>query len=736
MFGTYDVPDQRNLLDQTRQGIIGKPLDRPEAALKVTGTATYAAEYRPENCAEGVLVTATIAQGRVLHLHRDEVLSMPGVLGIFADKRMLRRPAQGTAGQAPVQDVREVEYYGQPVALVVAESFEQASHAAKALRIDYAPEGDVPFDAGKAEYESGQKPVILGDLDEAMASAAHSVDLTYTTEGHASAAMEPHASIAAWQGDVLTLWGSFQMISHNVKELADSLRISPRNVRIISPYVGGGFGSKLGISHDAIAAAIAARELGRPVRVVLTRQQVFDTIMRRSETRQRLRLAADASGRLTGLGHEAWVSNLPGEKFAEPVTQATEFLYGGENRKLAVNVARISRLTSGSVRAPGEAVGMQVLEAAMDELAEKAGLDPIELRKRNLPASQPGKDRPYSSRMLVEALDQGARAFGWDARKPRPCMRREGEWWLGMGVASAARVNMLRPASARVRLEADGSLLVQSDQTDIGTGSYAILGQIAGEMLGVPITRVRVELGDSSLPSGAGSGGSFGASSTGSAVFRACEAIRDRLAHRLGIPVEALELRDGIASGQGRSRPVTELLQGEALEQVGRIKPGKTQMDYAQASYGAFFCEVAVNAFTGETRMRRMLGAFGFGRVLNAKTARSQCLGGMVWGIGAALTEEQSFDLRDGRLLNHDLAQYHVPCHADVPALEVILLEERDAPASPLQAKGVGELAICGAAGAVANAIYNACGVRMRSFPMTPDRLIAQLPDPIARAAD
>ncbi|MGA0617388.1 molybdopterin cofactor-binding domain-containing protein [Paracoccus sp. KR1-242] len=499
--------------DETRQGIIGKPLDRPEAALKVTGTATYAAEYRPENCAEGVLVTAKIAQGKVLRLHDDQIRSMPGVLGVFADKLMLRRPAQGTAGQAPVQNVGEVEYYCQPVALVVAETFEQARHAAHTLRIDYESAPKVPLDPESSEYHPARKPVVLGDLEEAMAQAAHCVDLTYATEGHASAAMEPHASIAEWQGNELTLWGSFQMISHNVKELADSLRISPRNVRIVSPYVGGGFGSKLGISHDAIAAAIAARGLGRPVRVVLTRQQVFATIMRRSETRQRLRLAADTNGRLTGLGHEAWVSNLPDEKLAEPVTQATEFLYGGANRKLVVNIARISRLTSGSVRAPGEAVGMQVREAAMDELAEKAGIDPVELRKRNLPASQPGKDRPYSSRMLVEALDQGARAFGWENRKPRPCMSRDGEWWVGMGVASAARVNMLMPAAARVRLEADGSLLVQSDQTDIGTGSYAILGQIAGEMLGVPIAQVRVELGESQLPLGAGSGGSFGACS-------------------------------------------------------------------------------------------------------------------------------------------------------------------------------------------------------------------------------
>ncbi|MFN3526098.1 MAG: xanthine dehydrogenase family protein molybdopterin-binding subunit, partial [Paracoccus sp. (in: a-proteobacteria)] len=366
------------------------------------------------------------------------------------------------------------------------------------------------------------------------------------------------------------------------------------------------------------------------------------------------------------------------------------------------------------------------------ELAERAGIDPVDLRKRNLPDRAPGADLPYSSRKLVEALDQGAERFGWSARKPRPCMTRQGEWWIGMGVASAARVNMMQPASARVCLGPDGGVIVETDQTDIGTGSYAILAQIAAEMLGRPMDAVEVRLGDSRYPSGAGSGGSFGASSTGSAVFRACESIRLELAVRLGIDAEALDLHDGVARGAGREAPLVQLLDGQALDRTGHIKPGRTGEDYAQASFGAFFCEVAVNAFTAETRIRRMLGAFGFGRVLNAKTARSQCLGGMVWGIGSALTEALEFDPRDGRLVNHDLAEYHVPVNRDVPDLEVILLEERDAPASPLQAKGVGELGICGAAGAVANAIYNACGARLHDFPMTPEVLLPLLPDPFA----
>ena len=729
-----DAPDTRNRLDAMVQGVISKPLDRPDGPLKVSGTAPYAAEYDLAGCAEGVLVLATIAQGTVRNIDRDAVMDMPGVLGVFTQREMLRRPAQGTAGKAPVQDVAKVDYFGQPVALVVAETFEQARAAARALPVTYDDQSaDAVLDPEnpKAHIDRGEKKATRqGDLDKAMEEAVHAVDTVYRTSGHASAAMEPHASIASWREGELTVHGSFQMLRYNVQELADSLGIEPERVRILAPYVGGGFGSKLGISEDAVAAAIAARELNRPVRVVLSRQQVFQAIIRRSETRQHLRLAADAQGKLTGIGQECLVSNLPGESFAEPVVQATTFLYGGANRILQVDTARVSLMTAGSVRAPGEAVGMPVLEAAMDELAEKVGIDPVELRKRNIPERHPSRDIPFSSHSLAEALDAGARQFGWEHRAPKPCQRREGEWWIGMGMASAARVNLLMGAEARVTLRPDGHVLVESDQTDIGTGSYAIFGQIAGEMLGAPIDRVEVRLGDTALPAGAGSGGSWGAASTGSAVFEACQQIRKRIAEQLGCEEEELTMRDGVATAGNRRHPVGDLLGETPLEAVGTLKPGKMGKEFAQASYGAFFAEVAVNAYTGEVRVRRMTGAFGIGRVLNEKTARSQCLGGMIWGIGTALTESLEFDTRSGLLANHDLAEYHVPVNLDVPEIDVLLLEERDPAANPLQAKGVGELGTCGAAGAVANAIYNACGVRLRDFPFTPDKVIAELPAP------
>lgn len=728
---SMDEPDTRNRLDNMEQGVIGKPLDRPDGPGKTTGSVPYAAEYPIPNCIHGVLVTATITKGKVTAIDVNSVMEMPGVIAVICDDRMTARCAQGTAGKAPVQNVREVAFWGQPIALVVAESFEQARDAAKQLKVEYRSDTDAPVDprASGVEAKPNKEPTVLGDLDLAMASASHSVDVTYTTEGHHSAAMEPHASIAQWNGESLTVHSSLQMLKYNQYELADALGLPPEKIRLISAYVGGGFGSKLGISPEAVAASVAAMELGRPVRVVLSRQQVFQCVMRRSETTQRLRLAADAQGNLSGLGHEAQVSNLPGESFAEPVIQASQFLYRGENRLLKLDVARLHLMTAGSVRAPGEAVGMQALESAMDELANVIGIDPVELRLRNIPERHPAEDLPFSSRKLAECLMFGAERFGWDGENRTPCQTREGEWWIGSGMASAARVHNLNEAKARVTLLPDGTATVESDMTDIGTGSYAILGQIAGEMLGLDPADVLVRLGDTSFPPGAGSGGSWGAASTGSAVFLACEAIREKLAERLDCTDDDLKLKDGFAQVKGKSTALTELVD-HPIQSTGHFKPGEIEDKFTAAMFGAFFVEVAVNAYTGETRVRRMEGTFSLGRVLNHKTASSQCMGGMVWGIGSALTEELAFDKRDGHLVNCDLAEYHVPVSLDVPHLDVMLVDERDPAASPLQAKGVGELGICGAAGAIGNAIYHACGVRVRSFPITPDKLIALLPDP------
>ncbi|WP_343346726.1 xanthine dehydrogenase family protein molybdopterin-binding subunit [Sphingomicrobium sp. XHP0239] len=721
-----DEPVDTNLLDTMKQGVIGKPLSRVEGLAKTTGTAPYAAEYPVDNVAEGVLVTATITHGEVTSIDENSIRDMPGVIGVVTHKDLTTRAAQGTAGEAPQQSPRTVCYWGQPIAVVVAETFEQARDAAKHLVVEYDVKEDAPIDPSKVELEEqDDESVDQGDLDTAMSSASHSVDLTIETEGHASAAMEPHAAIASWDGDKVTVHASLQMLNFNIAELADALGIEEEQVRLVSRYVGGGFGSKLGISEDVVAAALAARELGRPVRVVMSRQQVFQCIMRRSETKQRLRLSCREDGTLDAFGHEARVSNLPGESFAEPVLQSSHFLYGGENRKLALKVARIHRMTAGSVRAPGEAVGMPALEAAMDELAEEAGIDPVELRLKNIPDRNPEEDLPFSSHKLAECLRQGADAFGWDSGPRKPRQRQDGEWWIGTGMASAARVHNVNEAKARVTLKPDGTALVETDMTDIGTGTYTILAQIAGEMLGLSIDKVLVELGDTKHPRGPGSGGSWGAASIGSAVYVACRALRETLAERAGVEADTLSLKDGeVVDGPS----IVDLLEGSDLSIFGHYEPGDIEDDYTASGFGAFFAEVRVNRFTGETRVNRMLGAFGFGRVLNEKTARSQCLGGITWSIGAALTEALLFDPRDGHLVNCDLAEYHVPVHRDIPDVEVLMVEERDPVASPIQAKGIGELGMCGGAAAIANAIYNASGARLYRYPMTPDLVIAALP--------
>lgn len=725
-----DEPDTRNLLDRGAQDIIGKALSRPEGLAKVTGTAPYAAEYHGEGTLFGVLVTAPFTSGRITGIDKQEALQMDGVVAVIDDRRMTTRPAQGGAGEAPEQHPARIDYFGQPFALVVASTFEQASHAAKHLPFSYEAEdpAEVPLDPGNVETEAGDGNVRKGDLAHAMATAPHSVDVEYVTHGHASAAMEPHAALAEWDGDRLTVHASLQMPNYNISELSDSLDLSEDKIRIVSRYVGGGFGSKLGLSEEVTAAALAAMQLKRPVQVVMSRQQVFQTIMRRSETKQRVRLAADDEGRLIGFGHEARVSNLPGEEFAEPVLQSSVFLYGGENRLMQLEVARIHQMTAGSVRAPGEAVGMPVLEAAMDCLAEEVGIDPVELRLRNIPEKDPSKGLPFTKHELADCLRKGAEAFGWEKGARRPRQRREGDWWIGTGMASAARVHNVSEAKARVTLNGDGTARVQSDMTDIGTGTYAILTQIAGEMLGLAPENVLVELGDTDFPRGPGSGGSWGAASIGSAVVIACEAIRERLADKAGVSSEQLTLRDG-GLQDGSNRTLQDLLDGEPLSVEGHYEPGDISDDYTASSFGAFFAQVRVNRYTGETRVDRMLGAFGFGRVLNAKTARSQCIGGMVWCIGSALTEALLFDPVDGHLANCDLAEYHVPVHRDVPDLEVLLVERKDPAASALQAKGVGELGMCGGAGAIANAVYNACGARLFEFPMTPDKVLAAMPD-------
>ena len=730
-----DKPVPASLLDSGSQGIIGRPLDRKDGPLKVTGQATYSAEYQIPNLAYGYLVGTKFGRGKVTKVDADSVRAIPGVIDVVTDfKTFLQNSQQGGETSAPTQGVQDVHYFGEIVAIVLAESYEAARDAGIRLKVEYEEaEGRFDFEAHKDETTKPPPNNIpahfkQGDVEKAMADAATSVDVTYTTPSQNSSAMEPHASIAVWDEDgALTLYGSYQMPTSDKTQLAKSLGVSDKKVRIIAHYIGGGFGSKLGIAPESVAAAVAAKQLGRPVKAVMTRPQVFETTVRRSNTEQRVRFSVDGAGKLTGVGHETLTSNLPGEGFFEPTGIGTHFAYSGENRLINHDLVELDWLLSGSMRAPGEAVGMMATEAALDELCHKLGVDPIDFWKQNEPSEDPEEKIPFSTRQLVRCLEEGAEKFGWSKRNATPGQVRDGEWMIGMGVAIAVRTNMLMESSAKVAIDANGRATVSSAMTDIGTGSYTILGQIAGELLGLPLDQVSVVLGDTDLPDAAGSGGSWGAGSSGSAVYLACEMLREKLAKAMGCDPEALTLKDGQAIADNRQVSLGSLV-GDGIEAIGSIAPGKMEKERKQSSYGAHFVEVGVNTTTGEVRVRRMLGVFSAGRILNAKTARSQCLGGMTFGIGAALTEDLVHDPRNGKLVNHDLGEYHVPVNADVPQIEVHFLEERDQFANPIHAKGIGELGISGCGAAIGNAVFNATGIRVRDYPITVDKLLDHLP--------
>ena len=724
-------PVGSNALDA--QGVVGKPLDRVDGRLKVTGGARYAYEMQ-QNTLYGFVVEASIGKGKIKSIDTRAAEKAPGVVLVLTYRNA---PKQGTGNHReahPVLTGPEVTRYGQPVAFVVAESFEQARAAAYLVDVTYDRSGGkyalrANLDQARVPHQNDGAAAdsAVGDFNGAFASAPVQLDVTYTTPLQSHAMMEPHATLAAWEGDKLILHTANQMLNQGQKVIATTLKIPVENVRLISPFIGGGFGGKLWVNADAILAAIASRQLQRPVKIALTRQQIFHVTTHRSDTIQRLRLGTDRDGRILAIGHDVFSGNLPSEQTYEGAAIQTRTLYAGANRLTRHRLAPLDIPVASSMRAPGEAVGLLALECAMDELAEKLNLDPIELRLRNEPSEDPEKHIPYSSRHLIACLQEGARRFGWDRRNAKPGQVRDGRWLVGTGMAAATRGNPLQLSKANVRLGPDGIATVKMAMTDIGTGTYTILAQIAAEMLGLPMEQVRIELGDTDFPQAAGSGGSWGAGSSGSALFEACNALREKLARSAGMDPATARFADGsIASGE-QSGNLTDLV-GAGMDADGEIQPGRNNKDFSQQSYGAHFAEVGVDIDTGELRVRRMLGVFTAGRVLNAKTARSQAIGGMVFGVGAALHEAMTLDPRFGYYVNHDLAEYHVPVHADIPAIDAVFLGELDDRSNPLKSKGIGELGICGAGASIANAIYNACGARIRDYPITLDKVLSKLP--------
>lgn len=738
--------------------IIGEPVERVDGPLKVTGRATYAYEHWDVGPPlYGYIVGATIGRGRVTGIDTARAEACPGVRGVMTHRNA---PEQGAPDPSissmysrayPVLDGPEVHHFGDPVALVVAATFEQARAAAALVEVAYAAE-DGHYDfaarrdrsyAPKAINAGMPTDTAVGDFEAAFSTAAVTVDERFTTPYYFAQPMEPHVCMAVWRSDDLTVYLSIQIVAEARVAIARTLRIDPERVRIVTPYVGGGFGSKLGIHAEAILSALAARSLGQPVKVVMTRQQVFQLVGMRPTTSQRVRLGAGLDGRLAAIGHEVDMYTSPRWEYAEQTGVTTRSLYAAPNRLTRHRLTPLDLPRGEDVRAPGEAPGLLAVESAMDELAHALGMDPVELRIRNEPTVDPERGVPFTDRRMVECMREGARRFGWERRPARPGSLREGRWRIGYGMAAAIRMHFQGPTKVRVRLGADGIAVVRSDMTDLGTGTYTILAQVAADALGLPLDRVRVELGRSDYPPSAGSGGSWGACNSGIALHRACEALREKLLRSAlddaTSPLYGLDPAGAVFSGGGvtigaGSEPLGGIVarnHPRGLEAEGEVV-GKDDdpnfQAYSMHTYGAHFVEVGVDVDTAEIRLRRMLGVFAVGRVLNARTARSQLIGGMIWGVGSALHEEGVVDTRSGAFVNRDLAGYMVPVNADVPEIEAVVLDGYDDKANLLGAKGIGELGICGAGAAVANAVFNATGVRVRDFPITLEKLLPGLP--------
>ncbi|MFC5357866.1 aldehyde oxidoreductase molybdenum-binding subunit PaoC [Azospirillum himalayense] len=725
----FDTPAATNPIDQLK--VVGKPTDRIDGPLKTTGKATYAYEWHDvaPNVAYGWVIGSGIAKGRIASMDLEAARKAPGVVAIVTAENAgpLDKSKRNTA---TLLGGPEIEHYQQAVALVVAETFEQARTAAGLVRIDYAPaDGAYDLAAVKDKAEKTKDgDSVVGDFTGAFAASPVKLDETYTTPDESHAMMEPHATIAAWEGDRLTVWTSNQMIDWMVTDLSATLKMPKDKVRVISPFIGGGFGGKLFLRADALLAALGAREAGRPVKVGLSRPLMMNNTTHRPATIQRVRIGATPDGTITAIAHESWSGNLPGGS-EETASDQTRLLYAGANRLIGNRIATLDLPEGNAMRAPGEASGMMALEVAMDEMAEKLGMDPVEFRIRNDTQTDPADpNRPFSQRQLVQCLRLGAERFGWAKRNPQPGQVRDGHWLVGLGMAAAFRNNLLTKSAARVRLDQRGIVTVETDMTDIGTGSYTIIAQTAAEMMGVGLDKVAVRLGDSSFPVSAGSGGQWGANNATAGVYAACVKLREAVAQRLGVNSADARFADGQVVAGNRKVPLAEAAGADGLSAEDGIEYGDLDKKYQQSTFGAHYVEAAVDSATGEIRVRRMLAVCAAGRILNPKSARSQVIGAMTMGVGAALMEELALDKRAGFFVNHDLAGYEVPVHADIPHQEVIFLDETDPVSSPMKAKGVGELGLCGVGAAVANAVHNATGLRVREYPITLDKFLDRLP--------
>jgi xanthine dehydrogenase YagR molybdenum-binding subunit len=736
---------------------IGQPLDRVDGRLKVTGMATYSAEHRVGNLVYAVLVTSTIAKGRIASIDTGAAKKVPSVLAVLTHQDRLKlamNPMVVHAGSPAdralqlLQDDR-IYYSNQPIAMAVAETLEAAQEAAGLVEVRYsADKPSVTLNRNLSDFYTPKKiggagdPAgsSRGDVQAGLAAADARIAHPYSTPFQHHNPMEPHATIAVWDGsDKLTLYDASQGIFGDRKRVADLLGLQPDNVRVVALYLGGGFGSKGPTWSHVLLCAMAARHVHRPVKLVLARPQMFGPVGCRTETRQTIAAGAKRNGTLTALRNETLSHTSTMDEFTESASVPTRMLYSVPNNSTQQRLIRSDIGTPSYTRAPGEAPGTYALEAAMDELAYALKMDPLELRRKNYADHDPDKNRPWSGKALDKCYDIGAQNFGWSRRPPEPRSMRDGNVLIGWGMATSVYPARRSEASAVARLYSDGTIHVDAGSQELGGGTYTIMTQLAADGVGVSPERIKFRLGDTRYPETPVSGGSQTAASAGSAVYLAARALREKLiqtaisdAHSPvhGANTSDITIKDGrigLSQPSGKWEALETLVARSGqpyIEGFADTKAGDEAKQYSGYSFGAQFAEVRIDADLGQMRVSRMLGAFGAGRILNAKTARSQFLGGMVWGIGFALYEHSVYDERLGRIVNNNLAEYHVPTNADVGSIEAFWVDDPDDHVSPIGAKGIGEIGITGAAAAIANAVFHATGKRVRDLPITLDKLI------------
>ncbi len=734
--------------------LIGQPIDRVDGRGKITGVAKYAADYVMDEMAYAVPVQSTMSKGRIIEIDAAVAENMPGVLAVIsrANAPRLHKPKNDFGSATKLGEARglfeddRIYYAGQYLAIVVADTLERALAAATFVKIKVAEERPV-LDMNEGEKfqppdDFASTSYRRGDVAAALVSAPHRLSRTYRTPIEHHNPMEPSATIAVWQGDKLTLYEATQWVVGARNVVADTLGIGRENVKVISRFVGGGFGCKGFVWPHSVSAAIAARQVGRPVKLALTRQQMFTSVGHRGATQQDIAFGAESSGKLLAIEHKSLTHASMVDDFIERCGVATGFMYNCPNISVKNTGVRLNIATPTSMRAPGETPGLFALECALDELAAELKMDPVELRLRNYAETDLEKGLPYSSKHLRECYQVGRERFGWDQRSLVPGTMRDGRFLVGWGMATATYPGYRSPGNARVRIFSDGAVIVSSATQDIGTGTYTTLTQMAAEVLTISPERIRVELGDSELPPAPVSGGSMTTASVMPAVKVAAEdavvklkryAIADPKSPFHGVRIEDIVTEGGTfrtkAPSSAAKDPVSfgEVLRScnmTLVEAQANVAPGAEAEKYAIQSFGAQFSEVKVDGDTGEIRVSKHVAAFDVGRIINAKTARSQAIGGITMGIGMALLERTVYDHKHGRPVTNNLADYAIPVNADVPNLDVTFVEHPDPIIGPVGARGLGEIGITGVAPAIANAIYHATGIRVRDLPITPDKLL------------